>query len=113
MGQTHAIAILTLYYYQNITMSQLSDKLNIERGSTTYIVDKLVDLKLVIREQYVDDRRRAILCLTREGKNYANLLCAKHEIYIFTLISNLDENEQVDFLKSVDKINQIIESISK
>lgn len=55
-------------------INQLADKLNVRPSSTTKVVQKLCELKLV------DYQRYSIIQLTEEGKEIGEFLLKRHEI---------------------------------
>ncbi len=71
LNRTQLKAIIMVHRGMNTTMSMLSRLLDIEKGSTTTLVDALERNGLVERVRDVTDRRTVRLKLTEKGTNYA------------------------------------------
>src|SRR5947209_6248863 len=51
-----------------LTVGGIADALGIVRPKASVLVEQLVQLDLVIREEDSADRRRALVCLSNEGR---------------------------------------------
>lgn len=63
---------------EGLTISQLSERLQIKHHSAVNIVDRLVERKLITRETAQTDRRRRHLGLTAKGEKFIEELAAVH-----------------------------------
>ncbi|MBU0926237.1 MAG: MarR family transcriptional regulator [Spirochaetes bacterium] len=63
-------ALLVLRDNDGMIASRLGACLNLQRGSLTSLVDGLVDMGFVMKSPDADDRRKAHLELTPEGRSY-------------------------------------------
>lgn len=69
--------IKTLIHLDNdedMTMSEVSRRLNIEKGSFTPVANKLIDLGCIEKKRSADDKRISYLVLTDKGRDYVKVL---------------------------------------
>jgi DNA-binding MarR family transcriptional regulator len=62
-----------------VTVSELAERLQLRHHSTVELLDRLVDLKLVVREHSGEDRRHAHLRLSARGEHILDALSSAHE----------------------------------
>ncbi len=72
-----------------LTISQLSERLQIKHHSAVNIVDRLMERKLVTREAGETDRRRRHVQLTAKGEKLIDELAAVHRKEIRTRSAEL------------------------
>src|SRR5256886_8978357 len=72
------LAIKAFAAPEGLTISQLSERLQIKHHSAVNIVDRLVERKLVTRAASESDRRRRHLSLTPKGEQLIEELAAVH-----------------------------------
>lgn len=61
-----------------LTISQLSERLQVKHHSAVNIVDRLAKRRLIIRETAANDRRRRHIQLTPKGEKLIEQLAAAH-----------------------------------
>ena len=69
---SQVLALVTLYERGGCTMSQLKDELHVSAPTVTGIVDRLVRVSYVRREEDTKDRRVKNVYLTERGKDIVN-----------------------------------------
>lgn len=62
-----------------VTVGELAERLQLRHHSTVELLDRLMDLKLVGREQSAADRRHVQIQLTARGAQILDKLSAAHE----------------------------------
>ena len=62
-----------------VTVSELAERLQLRHHSTVELLDRLVDLKLVVREHSGADRRHAHVHLSSRGEHILDALSSAHE----------------------------------
>jgi DNA-binding MarR family transcriptional regulator len=72
------LAIKAFAEPEGLTISQLSERLQVKHHSAINIVDRLVEAKLITREAGETDRRRRHVQLTAKGKKLIEELAAAH-----------------------------------
>jgi DNA-binding MarR family transcriptional regulator len=63
---------------RRLAISELAQQLLIKHNSAVGLVDRLVELDLLVRETARDDRRKVALSLTPRGRNVLAKLAAAH-----------------------------------
>ncbi len=61
------------------TVGELAERLQLRHHSTVGLIDRLVELKLVVREPGTTDRRRVFARLTPRGEHFLDKLAAAHK----------------------------------
>jgi DNA-binding MarR family transcriptional regulator len=72
------LAIKAFESPDGLTISQLSERLQVKHHSAVNIVDRLVDQKLIRRQTAATDRRRRHVQLTAKGEKIIDELAAAH-----------------------------------
>lgn len=62
-----------------VTVGELAERLQLRHHSTVELLDRLMDLKLVAREQSALDRRHVHIQLTARGEQILDRLSTAHE----------------------------------
>ncbi|MCH4886529.1 MarR family transcriptional regulator [Acidaminobacter sp. JC074] len=109
--QSHAITMIILYFHPNESMSKLSKGLNMEKGSITTVVDKLVKLGYAVSERSTSDRRVYHINLTETGMAFAKKFTSDHKAYIGSLMDQLDQESRDEFFKAAGVISKTLERL--
>lgn len=67
LGPNERLAIEYLWEYGPMAMSELADRLAVTRAAVTTLVDRLEEMDYVARHGDVRDRRRTIVCVSKNG----------------------------------------------
>ncbi len=86
-----------LSQHKETHMRALADYLQIEMPTATSIVDKLVALKLIKRQNDKKDRRLVYIILTQIGKDIVGEAIEKRRKKISEMLSLLSETQRNDF----------------
>lgn len=62
-----------------VTVGELAERLQLRPNSTVELVDRMVDLSLLTREQSSDDRRQVHVLLTARGEQILDNLSSAHK----------------------------------
>jgi len=111
MKESHTMTIISINFNTNCSMSDLSHSLNMEKGSVTTIVDKLVNIDFITSIRSETDRRVYNLNLTPKGKEFAEEFLSKHRKYVGSLVGMLDENSRKIFVESSEALLEIIQKM--
>ena len=76
--QYEALLAITAFSRANLTIAQLSERLQVKHHSAINIVDRLVAKKLITRNAATPDRRERYLELTAQGRELITELAAAH-----------------------------------
>ena len=93
-----------LYHKGELTVQQICQKVLINSGSMTYVIDKLVKKGLLNRKTSAGDRRVYYIQLTNEGRTFMDDIFPKHEAFISDIFSSLSEKEQEQFITMMKKV---------
>ncbi|MGN1402177.1 MAG: MarR family winged helix-turn-helix transcriptional regulator [Bacillus sp. (in: firmicutes)] len=105
-------AVLELLYHKGDQPTQvIGQKILISSGSITYVVDKLVKKKYVVRKGCKEDRRVTFAHLTEEGISLMDEIFPKHEEKIAELFDQLDASEVKETIQLMKKIGYRAKSI--
>ena len=94
-------------------MSDLSHKINLEKGSFTTVANKLMDLEYIKKTRNEVDKRVYELSLTDSGKRIAVEFATMHNKYINELLNQIDDDKKDEFFKAVKLMKDILMEISK
>ena len=97
--------LLKLMESDGISQRDLTSLLGIRPQSTGELVEKLVSLGYVSREKNESDRRIVNLYITEEGRKKVAELKESEEAEISQFFSNLNDDEQKELLRLLQKLN--------
>lgn len=118
MHYSSKIAHLSFLQIQTLTylkmhhmaqMTEIAEHFHIELPSATSLLNKLVTLQLVKRQQDVKDRRLVRIVLTEEGSNMLAEAKKEKESHVTQLLSYLSPEERQELLRLMEKLNERIE----
>lgn len=83
-----------LYHLGPLTLGDLATKLLVTGGNITYLMDRLEDQGLVIRDRSETDRRVVRARLTAQGEKTIADIFPGHASFVGDLAAHLDPDEQ-------------------
>jgi len=98
---TQCYTLIELLKNQQLSMNDLSEKMNLNNSTMTRVLDNLVRDKLVKRDKSEEDRRIVIVTLTEEGIEAAEKLNEALIEYYRKIIANIPEGEVENILGSI------------
>ncbi|WP_432664165.1 MarR family transcriptional regulator [Wukongibacter baidiensis] len=104
LNTTHTKTLMTLKYEGGSTMSEISRKIELEKGSFTPVANKLIKLGYIEKVQSVEDRRKSMLRLTELGHSFADRFQKEHTEYIYSQLDKLSEAEQDAYLAAINLV---------
>lgn len=112
LNRTQLKAVIMVHRGINTTMSMLSRLLDIEKGSTTTLVDALERNGLVVRVRDAKDRRTIRLKLTEKGTEYA--LRGENSIHqhINRKLSVMTEEEKKELVEAIRVLSRTAQRIA-
>lgn len=88
---------------KTLTITELAEKLRLERSSVSRLIDGLVKGGFVSRELNANNRREVILQLTEKGTNTVRRV-RNHSVQFYNeILENLSENEQLMFYEGIQR----------
>jgi len=99
-------AIIDFISLKKKTMSEIAQEVNLTAGTVTVIIDKLVKLGYLDRENDEEDRRKIYIILTKLGKiEYEKHLKARDKASA-VMLENLSEEEAKMLIILLNKIGK-------
>jgi len=92
-----------------LTMSELSRRLIVSNGAITGLVDKLAEAGLVTRREDPQDRRSAIVRLTRKGRENFLRMARRHEEWVVSIHGDLSAEAQSELLQNLTLLQRNLE----
>ena len=86
---------------QGLRVSEVARFLGVTLPTVTAVMDRLVERKLVRRDQDPDDRRQHVCRLTPDGQQLIERLVAGHRAYTEALLGYLSDDELAVILRSM------------
>ena len=110
--QLSILQIQTLHLLEresSMQMGEIAEHLHIELPSATSLLNKLVGLQLVKRQQDTKDRRLVRITLTKAGSDFLKKAMDEKIAQIENMLSYLSQTEQHELLRLLEKLNDRIE----
>lgn len=107
LNHTHFKTMMILNFEGEKSMSVISDKVNLEKGSFTSVANTLIGLGFVQKLRDSGDKRVFSLKLTNKGQQFAREFAKNHLAYMDLKLENLTEEEKNDYFSSIEIINKL------
>ncbi|MBN8047897.1 MAG: MarR family winged helix-turn-helix transcriptional regulator [Paraclostridium dentum] len=108
VNRTQLRALVFINNNGEITMTDLCEKLNIEKGSLTTMVDDLTKKGYLTRTRDSRDRRKYILNLTTSGEDIAKDFLEALGTRLESRFLELNEEERNKFMDSIKNLEEIL-----
>lgn len=95
-----------LYHLGPLTLGDLADKLLVTGGNITYVMDRLEEQGLVIRERCGEDRRVIWAKLTSNGEEMISSVFPDHVEFIEGLVGTLEPQERDALRRLLKKLGR-------
>lgn len=102
LAQCHTL--LEIEKSKEISISELASSLSLDKSTVSRTVDGLVNINMVDRIIPDDNRRKAILNLTDNGKQICTTINYSNDSYIKQVLDDFTENEREEFLRLFRKL---------
>lgn len=102
LAQCHTL--LEIEKSNEISISELANSLSLDKSTVSRTVDGLVNINMVDRIIPDDNRRKAILNLTDNGKQICTTINYSNDSYIKQVLDDFTENEREEFLRLFRKL---------
>ena len=110
LSYSQAITLVVINSQIEISQAEIADKLNLKPASIVTLIDELEKLKLVKRQEVVNNRRKYQIILTKQGKLLAAEIAEQIKALENFLKNQLSPDEQEKLHKTVEKLALSIEN---
>lgn len=97
LAQCHTL--LEVEKKPEISISELAENMSLDKSTVSRTVDGLVNISLVDREIPKENRRKALLNLTKSGQKICETINYTNDSYIEKVLDNFTDKEQKEFLR--------------
>ena len=94
----------TLYHKGPLLLGDLQRKILVSSGGVTYLVDRLAQQGLVVRQECASDRRARYATLTESGQELMDRIFPEHSAVVESAMSSLTTAEQRTALTLLRKL---------
>lgn len=101
MSKNQFKIINILYRHQELTATEISRMLDIEKGSLTTMIDQLEAMDLVLRRIDRNDRRRVLLSLSELGIEHMDKTMEAYSAVLDDLFKEVDPEDMQMFVDSL------------
>ncbi|ONI37656.1 hypothetical protein AN639_12110 [Candidatus Epulonipiscium fishelsonii] len=102
LKEIHFKTLMLIKFHPNSTMSQISKKLQLEKGGFTPVVYRLLSNNFVKKDAGEDDKRKFYLNLTEKGIALTEQIKMQHINCLENKLKNLSDSEQQLFHSIVE-----------
>ncbi len=105
-ASSHGNILFQLSVNEKMTMSELSEKINRDKSTTTVLVRKLEKDGFIAGESDTTDKRSRIIYLTEKGKEFNTIAQELSKDLLTTFYKDFTEAEKEAFFNSLQKIKK-------
>lgn len=102
LAQCHTL--LEIGHNSKISVSELAQKLDLDKSTVSRTVDGLVKMDMIDRKIPEENRRKALLNLTDEGKEVCETINYSNDAYINDVFQGFSEQDRSVFLDLFRKL---------
>lgn len=103
-SSSHGNILFQLNINKKMKMSELSQKINRDKSTTTVLVRKLIKMGLIKEENDENDKRNKYISLTQKGMEYNTVTSGLSKDLITKFYNNFTEEEKNLFCTLLEKI---------
>lgn len=104
LSLTEFAVLEALYHKGDLTAGEVSERVLLQSGSLTYVINKLVGRKMIVRKACETDRRLAYLHLTGAGNALMKRIWPGHAAVIELATSGLSAAEKRSAIRLLKKM---------
>jgi len=102
LAQCHTL--LEIEKNKEISISELASNLSLDKSTISRTVDGLVNISLVDRIIPKENRRKALLNLTKSGEQVCKTINFSNNTYIENVLKDFRNDEQAEILRLLNKL---------
>ena len=96
LSLTEFAILEALYHRGRMVLGEIQRRILVSSGGITFLVDRLAEKGLVVRQECPEDRRAKYVSLTREGTRLIRELFPSHARTLANAMQSLTSDEQVE-----------------
>jgi DNA-binding MarR family transcriptional regulator len=104
VSQCHTL--LEIEKNNEISVSELAQKLSLDKSTVSRTVEGLVNISLVDRVIPKENRRMALINLTDSGKQVCSTINYSNDSYVEAVLKDFTEVEREEFLRLFEKLTK-------
>ena len=101
---SQCLTLLEIERNREISVSDLAQKLSLDKSTVSRTVDGLVNIRLVNRSIPSENRRMALINLTDSGEKVCTSINYSNDTYVHRILNNFTEEEQGMLLSLFGKL---------
>jgi len=105
--------IEALYHLGPLSLGELAEKLLVTGGNVTYVMDRLEEQDLVVRQRSPEDRRIVQARLTPKGRALISDVFPGHASFIGELAEHLEPREREELRRLLKKLGRALQDRPK
>ncbi|HEU4679454.1 MAG TPA: MarR family transcriptional regulator [Terrimicrobiaceae bacterium] len=98
------VVLRTLFDHGSLPLKEIVARVEVDQGSLSRMVDRLLARGWVQRDADVDDRRAVAISLTKHGRSLVPKLAAEADRNDEAFFAGLSPTEQEKFLQTIQKL---------
>lgn len=100
-------ALICLKHTNNMQMRDIAECFYITMPSATALIDKLIEMKFVTRNNDIKDRRIVKISITKQGEKLLEEAMKQRHDKVNKLLSSLSKKDKEDLLRILQRITSI------
>lgn len=112
LASSHGYLLFQLSSEDQLTMSELSKKINKDKSTTTALCKKLEDMGFIERNQCSVDKRQTYIRLSEKGRSYEKNLERISQELIQTALNGFSNSEEKEIIELLSRIKNNFQKIS-
>ncbi|MTI71671.1 MAG: MarR family transcriptional regulator [Firmicutes bacterium] len=106
LAPSHGDILAVLFNYEELTKTEIAEKINRDRSTVTTLVNKLLKLRLVDSKENPEDRRSNKIYLTKKGKELKTGFTKISEKLYKIQYKDITEEEREVFRRVLKKMHK-------
>lgn len=99
-----------LHAQKGATASEIREKLGLDRGYISRMLQKFEDSELIFKQQSADDKRRILLGLTEKGEEIHQQLVKNANLGVSKMVAALSERDLLKLTAAMETIESLLQA---
>jgi len=113
LNRTHIRTLVFIDFNEGAAMTDISRRLQLEKGSFTPVAKKLLSMGYISAEKAAEDKRKVYLTLTEKGKALAAEVEDRFTLDLRKSLSVLSAKERRDFFNHISELYRLLLKINR